>query len=270
MAGRVHAVRAIARTLGRLTELDPDVAGDPARASAAFAALASRTPAVTLQVSTAGRGRPVPAGYAQSVPGTMTLIVMMMTLIYGAVFLTIEKQAGMLRRQMSLPMTRTPIFLGKLAGRVLIAGLQVVILVVAGRFLFGVSWGESVVGLVLVLVSSALAVAGLSTLLGAGVRSPAQASSVGWMAAWSSAGSAVAGGRHRGHARLDANGRARLPHGLGHGGVPFADLVRQRRCRTCFCLAPCCSASRRCSRRWAPVTCASTDADRRIQRNLET
>ena len=71
----------------------------------------------------------MPSGTAQSVPGIVTFIVMMMTLIYGAVFLTMEKESGMLRRQAALPMGRRRIFLGKLGGRLLMAAMQIVILV---------------------------------------------------------------------------------------------------------------------------------------------
>ena len=87
----------------------------------------------------------------------------------------------MLRRQMALPVNRTQIFLGKLLGRMLIAGMQIVILVVAGGMLFGVDYGRSPAGLLLLLVSYAVAVAALSTMLGALLSTPEQASSIRWM-----------------------------------------------------------------------------------------
>jgi len=107
----------------------------------------------------------------------------MMTLIYGAVFLTLERRSGMLRRQATAPLSRRQVFLGKLLGRLLIALAQIVVLVVAGRFLFGVSWGSSPSGLALLLLAYAAAVGSLSTLLGATLRTPEQASAVGWILA---------------------------------------------------------------------------------------
>ncbi len=165
MAAQLHVDRAIARTLERVAGMD-----------------APAQPTVRLVVSAAGAGRPVPSGAAQSVPGMLTFMVLMMTVIYGAVFLTVEKRTGMLRRQASLPLGRLQIFLGKLLGRLLIATLQIVVLVLAGRFLFDVSWGSSPLGLVLLLGSYAVAVAALSTLLGAVLRTSEQASAVGWIA----------------------------------------------------------------------------------------
>ena len=197
-AAQVHVLRALGRTLANLVEaqaeessvqepaLEPslDPAADPTEASleTRVTALSARDALVAVEVTTAGRGRPVPQGVGQSVPGTLTMIVLMMTVIYGGVFLTQEKQLGLLRRQATLPVSRGQIFAGKLVGRLLLAGAQIVVLVLFGRFLFGLSWGGSPVGLVLVLAAFAFAVATLATLVGAVLSTPEQASGVGWIA----------------------------------------------------------------------------------------
>jgi ABC-type multidrug transport system permease subunit len=177
LAAQVTTVRAIVRVLGRLTEL-PEA---PAPQPQAYEALARRPPLVRVKVSMAGKGRPVPRGFAQSVPGTLTFFVLMMTIIYGAVFLTLEKRQGMLRRQAMLPLSRGRIFAGKLAGRMLMAGAQIAICLLAGRLLFGLSYGSSPGGLALVLFAYAAAASGLSLLLGAVLSTPEQASTVGWI-----------------------------------------------------------------------------------------
>jgi ABC-type multidrug transport system permease subunit len=174
LAAEAQVVRAIVRIVGRLAETGPTD-------ERTFTALAARPPLVTVAVTTAGGGRPVPRGFAQSVPGTLTMTVLMMTLIYGAVFLAVEKQQGMIRRQASLPLPRGAVFLGKLAGRLLLAGAQAVLLLAAGRWVFGVSWGSSPGGLALLLGAYLLAVAALATFLGAVLSTPEQASAVGWV-----------------------------------------------------------------------------------------
>ncbi|MCB1033273.1 MAG: ABC transporter permease [Acidobacteria bacterium] len=179
VAAQMHIVRVLTRFVARLVELE--LGGSTEHGAEELAALAERPPRVSLAVATAGRGRPVPSGYAQSAPGTLTMIVLMMTLIYGGVFLAQEKQSGMLRRQATLPITRRQIFYGKLLGRMLVAAVQIALLLAFGRFLFGLSWGGSPVGLALVLGSYTLAVAGLATLLGAVVETPEQASGIGWI-----------------------------------------------------------------------------------------
>ncbi|MDY7092971.1 MAG: ABC transporter permease [Acidobacteriota bacterium] len=210
IAAQMHVVRVLGRLLGRMAETwdvasqssepnDEVEEGTPEEASGEgsfetagntalngtlaeeLQRLSTRPPRVRLQVATAGQGQPVPQGMAQSVPGTLTFIVLMMTVIYGGVFLTQEKQQGTLRRQAGLPLTYGQIFAGKLLGRLLLAGLQIVVLVAAGHFLFGVSWGSSPGGLALVLLSYAAAAAGLATLVGAVLETQEQASSVGWL-----------------------------------------------------------------------------------------
>ena len=183
LAAEAHVVRAIVRIVGRLAEVGPAAASDPQgeEQRRTFTALGARPPLVSVAVSTAGGGRPVPHGFAQSVPGTLTMTVLMMTLIYGAVFLTLEKRQGMIRRQATLPLPRGAVYLGKLAGRLLIAGAQAVLLLLAGRFLFHLSWGSSPGGLALLLGSYLLAVAALSTFLGAVLSTPEQASALGWI-----------------------------------------------------------------------------------------
>jgi ABC-type multidrug transport system permease subunit len=173
LAAEADVVRAIVRIVGRLAEGGAE--------PKAFATLAARSPLVSVTVRTAGGGHPVPQGFAQSVPGTLTMTVLMMTLIYGAVFLTLEKRQGMIRRQAALPLPRGSVFLGKLAGRMLMASAQALLLLAVGHWLFHVSWGTSPGGLALLLGSYLLAVAALSTFLGAVLSTPEQASAVGWI-----------------------------------------------------------------------------------------
>jgi ABC-type multidrug transport system permease subunit len=180
MAVEAAVLRAIASTLARLVEMKG--AGTLQNGGDAFATLAAREPLVKLSVRQAGHGQPVPKGRAQSVPGILTMTVLMMTVIYGGVFLTLEKSEGTLRRQLAGPVGRAHVFAGKLLGRMAIAGLQIVLLLVVGRFLYGVSFGSSPVGLALLLLAYAFCVAGLATLLGAVLKNPEQASALGWIA----------------------------------------------------------------------------------------
>lgn len=171
-------VLGIGRTLILEAEGRP---ADRAALEAKFREIGERPPRVELKAETAGRAKVVPQGYAQSVPGILTMVVMMMTLIYGGVFLVLEKDNGLLRRQMTLPISRGQLIAGKIVGRVLIAGLQIAILVLVGRFFFGLDLGASKIGLAVLLLAYAIAVAGLSILLGAIAKTREQASTLGWL-----------------------------------------------------------------------------------------
>ncbi|HEX4822769.1 MAG TPA: ABC transporter permease [Candidatus Polarisedimenticolaceae bacterium] len=178
-AAEVVVTRAIVRTLARAAEIR---GGALPENTATYDALKARPPIVAVETAEAGTGVAV-HGLAQSVPGNMTFTVMMMTLIYGAVYLTIEKREGVLRRQMTLPLRRSTIFAGKVLGRWIIAMAQIAILVAAGRFLFRLDFGHSPLSLWAVLFAYAFAVAGIATFLGAILANPEQASTVGWLAA---------------------------------------------------------------------------------------
>jgi ABC-2 type transport system permease protein len=177
-AAEVLVTRAIVRTLGRVAEMKgADVPMD----AATYDALKARPPLIALESATAGAGHAV-RGFEQSLPGNMTFTVMMMTLIYGAVYLTIEKREGVLKRQLTLPLSRQAIFLGKVLGRLLIALLQIAILVAFGKFAFKLDFGSSPAGLTVLLIAYAFSIAGISTFLGAILANPEQASTVGWLA----------------------------------------------------------------------------------------
>lgn len=178
-----NVIRAIARTLSLLVEMDRTAALEGDDPGARFREMAGRERLVSLAVSTAGEGRPVPSGRAQSVPGILTMTVLMMTVIYGGVFLTLEKRDGTLKRQAAGPIGRKGLFAAKLLGRLLVASLQTAVLIVCGRFLFGVEFGHSTAGLLLLLAAYAFCCAALATLCGAVFRTPEQASGIGWLLA---------------------------------------------------------------------------------------
>lgn len=186
MGAEIHVRRAIVRVLGRL--LETRIAAGDEEAENRYRELEKREQLVRLEVSAAGEGDVIPSGYGQSVPGILTMIVLMMTLIYGGIFLILEKQQGMLRRQLSLPMTRGTVVAGKIAGRLMIAAVQIVLLLSAARFVFGFSLGTSPAGLALLTSTYAVAVACLSILLGAVLTTTEQASMVGWIASMVMAG----------------------------------------------------------------------------------
>ena len=187
MAAEVHIIRTVVRSVSRLVEMDKNAMLEGEDPGASFTALGEREPLVSLNVSSAGMGQALPSGKEQSIPGIIVMSVLMMTVIYGGVFLTVEKQSGMLTRQMSLPLGRRHVIMGKLTGRMIIALVQAIVLLVAGKlitlFSFGeaMSYGNSTAGLTLLVLSYCIACTGLATMLGAVLKSPEQAGSVGWL-----------------------------------------------------------------------------------------
>ncbi len=143
-----------------------------------FAEVAAESSTITVETETAGRGRAVPSGTAQSLPAIITLFMLLNTAIYGAVFLTQEKQDRVLQRIATFPLSRGSILAGKLLGRTLLALLQAAVLLLAGRFLLGAYLGNSLLGLLFLILCLALAVASLALFWGAILRRVEQAVAV--------------------------------------------------------------------------------------------
>ncbi len=95
--------------------------------------------------------------------------------------LAYERQIGTLRRLLTSPTSRLVYLGGTVIGMVLTAMLQMTILVAFSKFVLHVNWGNSVLAIAMMLVSSTLAAAALGTMLGTLVKTESQASGLSIM-----------------------------------------------------------------------------------------
>jgi len=95
--------------------------------------------------------------------------------------LAYERQIGTLRRLLTSPTSRSVYLGGTVIGMVLTAMLQMTILVAFSKFVLHVNWGNSVLAIAMMLVSSTLAAAALGTMLGTLVKTESQASGLSIM-----------------------------------------------------------------------------------------
>jgi ABC-2 type transport system permease protein len=92
---------------------------------------------------------------------------------YAMMSILREDEEGTLSRLFTTPVNRTTILAGKFLAVFITVSLQGVVLLIAGRFAFGIEWGEPV-GVALALVGQVVAAAGLGVLLIAFVKSTRQ------------------------------------------------------------------------------------------------
>ena len=92
-----------------------------------------------------------------------------------------ERQRGTLRRILTTPTHKGTYIFGTIFGQVLIGLAQMALLVGFGILVMKLNWGQDILGLVIMLVASALAAAALGTMLGTFVKSQAQASGLSIM-----------------------------------------------------------------------------------------
>lgn len=200
IVAELHIGRALTRLVGALVEMQAELGENEtldlqADRLAQMRTLAERAPLVVVAASFAGRGRPVPGGFGQAVPGMMTQFIIMMVMMAGAVYLTAEKLSGVLKRLAVAPFTPRTLIAGKVTGLVMLALLQATVLIAVGSIighfkLFGAEfyWGDSPAGLAVMIISFAVAVSGITLFYGAILSSPVQASSVCWLSGMVMAG----------------------------------------------------------------------------------
>ena len=126
------------------------------------------TPVTRLQSSK------IPLGAVQSSPGMAVMYVLFLTLGGGSTLLT-ERENGTLRRLLVMPLRKGTLIGGKLLGIYLSALAQLTLMVLFGRFALGVNWGQSPLGLTLMLLVYAFAATALGILVAALARTSAQA-----------------------------------------------------------------------------------------------
>ena len=119
-------------------------------------------------------------------PNTNSSIGQMITwvfipLIGLSAMLAYERQIGTLKRLLTSPTSRAAYLGGTVIGMVLTALLQMTILVAFGRFVLNVNWGDSVLAIAMMLVSSSLSAAALGTMLGTIVKTESQANGLSIM-----------------------------------------------------------------------------------------
>lgn len=116
--------------------------------------------------------------FAYFVPG-MAVYFLMFSMFGGARSILDEESRGTLPRLMTTPTPISQIILGKMGGTFLTGVLQFTILMLASRFIFQLSWGNSLLGLAVIVLLTVFAASGLGALLTSFTRNQLQANVVG-------------------------------------------------------------------------------------------
>lgn len=135
---------------------------------------------VQLQVSPAGRQLQIPTGFQQAIPGTLVMFTLMVLLTSGAAMLVDEREKQLLRRLASAPLTRGQVVLGKWAGRMALATVQIAVAIgVSFTPLFDMNWGQALPMVVVILLAWGALCTSLALLLGSLARTDSQAANLG-------------------------------------------------------------------------------------------
>jgi ABC-2 type transport system permease protein len=112
------------------------------------------------------------AGYRQVAHASVgfALFFAMYTMVFGVGEILTEKKNGTWRRLLSLPLARWQILSGNLLGTFAAGFSQLLVLMLAGRYLFGVDWGRNILPSLVIVAAFVFCVTCLGLLLSGVVK----------------------------------------------------------------------------------------------------
>jgi len=159
----VRLTRAVYTVLADLVTAAAD-GGTPTRER--LVAIEKEPHTLVLDQKAAGNVVDPPSGFDQAIPGTMVMFTLLVLFTSGAVTLTLERHAGILRRLAYSPMRRGAVVMGKWGARMIVGLIQMAFAMLAGSLLFGVRWGGNLPAVFLLLFVYGALAATLGMLLG--------------------------------------------------------------------------------------------------------
>ena len=110
---------------------------------------------------------------------SMAIFFLMFAAFTGTRSILTEKTRGTLSRLLGTPTSYNQILVGKMGGTFLTGILQFIVLVVASRLIFGLNWGNSLPGLILMMLAVVAAATSLGALVAALSKDANQANVIG-------------------------------------------------------------------------------------------
>ena len=110
---------------------------------------------------------------------SMAIFFLMFAAFTGTRSILTEKTQGTFSRLLSTPTSLNQILVGKIGGTFLTGMLQFIVLVVASRLIFGLNWGSSLPGLILMMFAVVAAATSLGALVAALAKDANQANVIG-------------------------------------------------------------------------------------------
>lgn len=124
-----------------------------------------------------GKKRNIPLGLVQAVSGVAVLMLLFTVIIMGVSIID-ERESGTLKRLLIAPMQPGAILVGKMSAMVAISIVQLAVMFVFAWLVFGLPLFRDVPGLLLMMVSTAVACTGFGIFLASIVTTKRQAESV--------------------------------------------------------------------------------------------
>jgi len=121
---------------------------------------------ITLRSEMGGSNRRVPSGFDHSVPAMAVIFLLFNIFMYGGINILQERRQGILERTFLSPATFGSMIMGKWISRIFLGMLQLLLLFLAGRLIFGIYLGPSLPALALISLIFCGAISAMCMLFG--------------------------------------------------------------------------------------------------------
>jgi ABC-type multidrug transport system permease subunit len=125
---------------------------------------------VTLKTGIGGQLQTIPSGFNHSVPAVTVMFILFTVFMYGGITLVQERGQGQLERTYLSPATFMSIIAGKWISRLALGMIQFLILFIAGKLIFKIFLGNSLIALFLIAFFLSATAAGMSIFFGSIIR----------------------------------------------------------------------------------------------------
>jgi len=100
---------------------------------------------------------PTPYGFQATVPQTLVMLVLIFLFTGSAAELVVERTFGYMKRLMIAPVKNWEIISAKIISRIILSMLQIAFIVIIGKYIFKISWGDDLLALFILLFIFAIA-----------------------------------------------------------------------------------------------------------------
>jgi ABC-2 type transport system permease protein len=161
-----HILKAIIKILAKIVTVNPESMTDLENRydENTFERL------VTLKTGMGGKLQTIPSGFNHSVPAMAIMFILFTVFMYGGITIVQERNLGQLERTYLSPATFTSIITGKWISRFFLGISQFLILFIAGKIIFKIFLGNSLIALFLVALFLSGTASGMSILFGSIIR----------------------------------------------------------------------------------------------------
>ncbi|WP_286230512.1 ABC transporter permease [Neobacillus mesonae] len=111
-----------------------------------------------------------PVGSFQYYAAAMGVMFLLMTVVQGITMMIREKEETVYQRLLITNLTYPHYLFGKMVGLIILCLIQAFIIILGTRFLFGVDWGSSVSGVIIMTFAFVINACGLGMLAGAVIK----------------------------------------------------------------------------------------------------